>query len=100
MDTSMMLAAAGGLIMNILKLFEMAKIPKRERHDLKDWIYWVQFIFWPFVGALLVYVYENSSGDLTPILALNVGISSPLIINAMAKANPFQSKSINTQAGA
>lgn len=95
-----MLAAAGGLIMNILKLFEMAKIPKRERHDLKDWIYWVQFIFWPFVGALLVYVYETSSGELSPILALNVGVSSPLIINAMAKANPFQSSSINTQTGA
>lgn len=100
MDTSIMLAAAGGLIINVLKLFEMIKIPKRERYDLKDWIYWVQFLFWPLVGALLAYVYENTSGDLTPMLALNVGVSSPLIIGAMARANPFQPDSINTERGA
>jgi hypothetical protein len=95
MNQTIILAAVGGLIYNVLPLLELQKAPKADRPDFKDWLFWLPFFIWPLLAGLLGFAYSSSaqpsSGPaMTPLLALNVGLSAPLILRAMAQANPFQ----------
>jgi hypothetical protein len=79
---------------------ELRNIPKEERPDFKDWLYWVPYIVWPVLAGLLVFAYEQSGTPLSPILGLNVGVSAPLIFRQMVKSNPFGKNRINPGKGA
>jgi hypothetical protein len=91
-------ATLGALAVKLLELLELGKIPKTERPDLCDWVYWASFLFMPLLGGFVAYMYVASDVDLKPILACNVGISAPLILRAMAQTLPKQV--INPGAGA
>jgi len=84
------MAGFGGAIVNVLQLLELKNIPKPERPDFKDVFYWLPFVIWPIIGAVLAYAHEESGTKLSPLLAMNIGLSAPLIIRSMADANPFQ----------
>jgi hypothetical protein len=86
--TSIVVAFLGGLSINLLNLMELQNIAKDRRPDFKDWLYWLPYVVWPLLGALLAYVYEASGTPLKPLIALQVGATAPLIIKAMAKAVP------------
>ncbi|MBO6704431.1 MAG: hypothetical protein JJ921_18970 [Pseudomonadales bacterium] len=88
-------ALCGGLAIKMLELAELHKIPKLERPDLRDWAYWVPFFVLPLLGAGLAHAYESSSVELTPLLAVNVGVSAPLVFRAMAQVNPMEANSIS-----
>jgi hypothetical protein len=95
MNQTIILAAVGGLIYNVLPLLELQKTPKADRPDFKDWLFWLPFFIWPLLAGLLGFAYSSSpkpdaAPAMTPLLALNVGLSAPLILRAMAQANPFQ----------
>lgn len=97
MKQTIILAAVGGLIYNVLPLLELQKTPKADRPNFKDWLFWLPFFIWPLLAGLLGFAYTSSSpsgapSTMTPLLALNVGLSAPLILRAMAQANPFQKK--------
>lgn len=83
-------AFAGALAIKLLELAELHKIPKLERPDLKDWLYWVPFFIMPFLGGALALAYESSDLTLSPVLAINIGVSAPLILRAMAQVNPLE----------
>ena len=100
MDNPIFLAGVGGFIVDILQLMELAKIPKEQRPDLKDPLYWVQYIAYPFFGALLSYVYLATGLTLSPLIALNVGLSAPLFFRQAIKSNPFRPASIDPGEGA
>jgi hypothetical protein len=100
MDSSIVIAAIGGFALNLLQLMELSKIPKERRPDFKDWLYWLPYIGWPFLGASLAFVYSASAIELKPIVAFNVGLSAPLIIRSLAAANPFEKTTINPGIGA
>jgi len=90
----------GAGAVKLLELAELHKIPKLERPDLNDWLYWVPFLIMPLLGGGLAYAYVSSNISLTPMLAVNVGISTPLMLRAMAQANPLDSSTVSTPEGA
>ncbi|EPF2505794.1 hypothetical protein ACSL9G_001646 [Vibrio fluvialis] len=95
-DTAVWAAAFGAIAVKLLELAEIHKIPKVNRPDLKDWLYWVPFVVMPLLGGGLVAMYMMSEMKLTGILAFNVGASAPLIIRSMAQANPLDGSPIDT----
>lgn len=89
-------AISGAFAVKLLELAELHKVPKLERPDLKDWLYWVPFLVMPVLGGWLAYAYVSSNMVLSPILAINVGVSAPLVLRAMAQINPLDSGPVNT----
>lgn len=89
-------AVFGAFSIKLLEIAELYKLPKIERSDLKDWLYWVPFIILPAIGGGLAQMYVSSNTILSPMLAVNVGVSAPLILRALAQVNPLEANSIQT----
>lgn len=96
LNSAVWFAVAGAFAIKLLELSELHKVPKVERPDLKDWLYWVPFFILPILGGGLAHVYVSSNTVLNPILAVNVGVSAPLILRAMAQANPLEPSTLDT----
>lgn len=93
-------ATAGAFAIKLLELAELHKLPAVERPDLKDWVYWLPFLILPILGGGLAHVYISSNTTLSPILAVNVGVSAPLMLRAMAQVNPIEPSVVVTPEGA
>ncbi|AZN35545.1 hypothetical protein [Iodobacter ciconiae] len=76
------IAGTGGLVLNMVNLWEDSKKLKAERVP-KDSLYWIFFVFWPLAGAGLVCLYTLDGSSLRPFLAFSVGLSAPATIQAM-----------------
>lgn len=100
MNTPIVLATIGGFSVNILQLMEYSKLPKLERPDFRDLLFWLPYAVWPILGGVLAFAYIESGINLSPILALNVGLSAPLIFRAMMEANPMKPAGIDPGDGA
>jgi len=100
MNVPIVLAIIGGFSINILQLMEYSKLPKLERPDFKDFLFWLPYFVWPILGGVLAFAYLESGINLSPLLALNVGLSAPLIFRAMIEANPIKATTIDAGAGA
>jgi len=85
MNNTILFACAGGLLINLVDLVELQTVPRASWPDFKNPLYWFPFMLWPCIGGLLAYAYLAGSNELSPILALNVGLSAPLTIKAMAE---------------
>lgn len=82
-------AVGGGFALNIVRLAELANVPKVDRPPtFSDPLYWIQFLGLPLVGGFLAYTYDKSGSHLSPLLALNVGASAPAIFKSLASAVP------------
>ena len=81
-------AAAGGFAANLLPLLDLRSLKPAERPDLKSFFYWIPFIIMPVLGAGLAMAYVQSGVELKPIVAVNIGITAPLILRAMASTPP------------
>ncbi|MCU8394065.1 hypothetical protein M2G63_16405 [Vibrio vulnificus] len=81
-------AMAGAFAIKLLELAELHKVTPSERPDFKDILYWVPFLILPVLGGGLAQVYVSSDTVLSPLLAVNIGVSAPLILRAMAQAAP------------
>ena len=99
-DNAVWFAMGGAFAIKLLELAEMHKLPEFERPDLKDWVYWLPFLILPLLGGCLAFVYISSNTLLSPILAVNVGISAPLMLRAMAQASPIEPSVVKTPQGA
>jgi hypothetical protein len=86
--TNLTLGACGGLLVKLAELAELRGVPPAERPSLRDPIYWIPVALWPAAGALLVYAYTAEVPDMSRLLALNIGVSAPLIIRTMAGVLP------------
>jgi hypothetical protein len=84
----------GALALKLLEFTELAKIPTANRPNLNDIVYWVPYFIMPVLGGGLAYAYVASSVEMKPMLAINVGVSAPLILRAMAQLNPLQRSAI------
>jgi hypothetical protein len=79
----------GGLAINLLRLADLAHKPAAERpKTFSDIFYVIQFVTLPLLGGGLAYTYHASGTMLSPILALNIGASAPLILKNLASALP------------
>jgi len=82
-------AVFGGFAINVLRLADLANTPRTERPEtFSDPIYLLQFFVLPFIGGGLAYAYHVSGTILSPILAVNIGASAPLIFKNFASALP------------
>lgn len=84
-------ATAGGLAINMVRWLEHAQIPRLQRPPtFSDPMYVAQFVILPIVGGFLAYIYSVSGTALSPLLAVNVGVSAPLILKTMGAAAPIR----------
>jgi hypothetical protein len=81
-------AMAGAFAIKLLEIAELHRITPAERPDFKDILYWVPFLILPILGGGLAQVYVSSDAILSPLLAVNIGVSAPLMLRAMAQAVP------------
>ena len=100
LQPAVLFAGFGGLAIKLLELAELPKVPKSERPDFKDIVYWIPFAVMPLLGGGLAYMYVMSGVALQPVLAVNVGVSAPLILRAMAEINPLGPRAIDPGEGA
>ena len=77
-------AILGAIAIQLLGFMELSKVPKSQRPDFKDIIYWVPFVVHPLLGGGLAYAYVASGQILAPLLAINVGITAPLVLRSIA----------------
>lgn len=79
----------GAFLLNIVRLAELANTPKIQRHPtFSDWLWVVQFVGLPIVGGALAWAYQADGASLKPVLAMNIGLSAPLILKAMGAVVP------------
>ncbi len=99
-SNSVLFAVFGAVATQLLGLMERKNIPKPERPDLKDFFYWLPFIISPLIAAGLTTAYIYPTDSLEPFVALNVGVSAPLILRAMGSINPIDRGGIDIKEGA
>ncbi len=85
------LAAIGGLVVNLLSLIELQHIPKERRPDFKDPLYWLPFLAWPLLGGLVGFLYNDTNFPLGKFVSFHLGLSSPLILKVAASTIPSPS---------
>ncbi len=79
----------GAFLLGILRLTEMASIPKIQRPPtFSDWVWVVQFIGLPVVGGAVAWLYCVDGIALKPVLTVHIGLSGPLILKALAAVVP------------
>ena len=80
----------GVLLLNGVNGLEIYRAPRLERPtDFGERPYWIDFFGRAIIGGVLAWVYWYNGEPLGPILAMNIGVSAPLIVKAMAKAAPI-----------
>ena len=81
----------GGIAINLINLTELRNMPRLSRPEtFSDPIYVLWFFGMPILGSVLAYAYQMSEISLTPIIAINVGASAPVILKSFAAAFPSQ----------
>ena len=84
-----LLGVAGGFVAEFLGLFKLRReAPERWPKYLKTPIYWIISIVMMVVGGGLVILYISSDAAVTPVLALNIGASAPLILQVLTAQAP------------
>ena len=88
--TVVLFGLGGGISAEVLKWFRI----REELHTgipdyAKEWPYWFVTSIMIVMGGGLAFAYHVSSEvRLSPILAINVGASAPLILSALAAQSP------------
>ena len=86
----------GGLLVNVVRLGELSTLPRIERPPTFSDPLWVfQFFALPIVGGVLTFVYQADGVILRPLLAMNIGVSAPLILKTLAAAVPIKAGKID-----
>ena len=83
--TVFLVGTIGGALAELLKWFQL-----RESPNLPDYahrpLYWIVTVLMALAGGLLAVIQNIDASDL--LLALNVGLSAPLILKGLAAAVP------------
>lgn len=95
---SVLFAASGALAIQLIILSELRNVPRAQRPDFGDWLYWLPFLLNPAAGILLVLAHTVGQGEIAPLLSLNIGASAPLILRSMAEVNPFDAPDVEEDA--
>lgn len=82
------IAAIGGLLAQCISLIELHKVPKTDRPDFTDFVYWIPYILGPIFGGVFGYIYFNSHPPDNSMLAMHIGVSAPLVLRSMASIIP------------
>ena len=95
-----LLGLAGGVASELLDWFRIRKELHRGVPGwAKSWLYWLITATMSGFGGLLVFTYEVSGIEVSPILAFNIGASAPLILRSLtSQVPPIESGSIDKPA--
>ena len=89
MSDGFWLGVLGGLL---AELFSVSRLRYRARNELPLWItspwYWIITALLIVSGGVLVSVYLGSGVAMTPLLAVNIGASAPLILQSLVSQAP------------
>src|SRR5712691_7823202 len=89
MSDGFWLGVLGGLL---AELFSISRLRYRARNELPLWItspwYWIITALLIVSGGVLVGVYLGSGVAMTPLLAVNIGASAPLILQSLVSQAP------------
>jgi len=77
---------AGGVAAEILGLFKLRR--EGAPQYLRSAFYWIVTVAMIALGGGLAWLYVKSDVSLTPILAVNVGASAPLILGQLVAQTP------------
>ena len=82
---SVVFGAVGGLSSSVLSVLQWARSAKEQRpvFPLRDPAFWTLFVLLPALGGFLVLLYERSGVTFTPMLAVNVGASAPILLQQL-----------------
>jgi hypothetical protein len=73
----------GGLSVNLFRLYLVSQSPQAERPAF-NWIYWTQFAGLAAMGGVFALAHDLSN-QISPLVALNVGLSIPALIKTAAE---------------
>lgn len=84
----------GGAIPSILKIIHWAQVDRvdRPRSPFSDGGFWILFVLLPLVGGATVGLYEYFGTKFNGLLALQVGITAPALLQQLASATPALGK--------
>lgn len=82
------LAALGAILINLLTVAEAHNLPKAQRPDFKEPLYYIAYVIFAFFGALFAFVYLETGFEVRPLLALHIGASAPLLVRSLAATVP------------
>lgn len=85
--TSLIMTYGGGICINIIRYFDLGKMPPDERPPI-DKIYAAQFVILPLISCFLVYAYILDGTQLTAFSALTLGVSGPLVFKQISASVP------------
>lgn len=90
------IAVAGGLVLWALKIAEHFMRAEQDKMPLAKYLFFVisLFVGLPFLGGFVTSVYIMNGDKLSPILALQVGLTSPAVVQSLiiAAANSLAKK--------
>ena len=72
-------------MLNVMNLWEDSKKPKADRVP-KDILFWVFFVAWPCIAAVLAFIYILDGSVLRPLLAFSLGLCAPTTIKSLMSA--------------
>ena len=79
----------GGVIPEAIGLYNIRHIAKTDRPVwLTSPFYWIITLVMVLIGAGFVTVHHFSSVTLTPLLAIEIGATAPLLLTAMINKKP------------
>lgn len=89
-ELTFLYGVGGGFASEALKWFRIREELHRGIPDYaRKWPYWLVTLVMIVIGGSLAYIHQASSGiNLTPLLAVNIGVSAPLILSALLRKAP------------
>jgi hypothetical protein len=91
------LGVIGGALAELLKWYQLRESSNFPAYA-RSWIYWLITILMVAAGGLLAVV-QGVEGS-KPLLALNIGISAPLILKGLATTVPAEPQAKGLEEGA
>jgi bacteriorhodopsin len=86
--TAVISGATGALAIQLLNLMELRNVAKDKRPDFSDVFNWLPFFIAPLAGGFLCWAYSASGYTIKPIIGIQLGVSAPVILRAIANAKP------------
>jgi hypothetical protein len=89
MNEDFMCGVFGGLLAELLGLYKLrTQAPAAFPAYLCSPFYWIVTIGMILAGGGLVWLYHKSGLELKPIIAVNIGVSAPLILGSFVQSKP------------